>query len=215
MTTSRNTGSGRAATLAAAALCLAALGCQQPTVGARASAAAPGEGPRIVIEGARLDVNDPPHVVATFSVTRDAVPVTLADARALDPRFTLATLSAHPVDRLRAWRSQLLNGSQTAASLLPSGPGTDPSLVVTSARQPGSETPASAALTEIGGGRFQYVFATPLSGFLPSETIRVGAWLRAAPSPSLRTSSTFDFRPSGAPMEEREVVLDANCNGCH
>ena len=214
MTTRRNTGSGRAATLAVAAICLVPVGCQQPTVGARATAAAPSEGQRIVLEDARLDLATPPHVVATFSVTVDGAPLALAEAKALDPRFTLATLTSHPVDGLRAWKSQLLTGSQTAASLPPSGPGTDPALVVTSARQPGSETPAS--LTDLGGGRFQYVFATPLpTDFSPDETVRVGVWLRGAASPSLRTSSTLDFRPSGGPVEAREVVVDANCNGCH
>lgn len=212
MITSRKTGWGRAAALAAA-LCLGTAACQQPKVGARVTAATAPEGARIVIEDARVDLDTPPHVVVTFAVTQDQVPVSLEDVPVLDPRFTLAALSAHPVDGLRAWRSQILNGSQTAASLPPAGPGTDPSLVVTSARQPGSETPS--IITDLGGGRFQYVFVTPLSGVSAAETVRVGAWLRGAPSPSLRTSSTFDFRPDGGPIEEREVVVDANCNGCH
>ena len=209
----RDTGSARAAWVVSA-LCLAAAGCQSPSVGVRATTAAPSEGPRIVLQDASADLHG--HVVATFAVTQDDAPLALAEVRALDPRFTLATLTAHPVDGLRAWKSQLLTGSQTAASLPPSGPGTDPSFVVTNARQPGSETPA--VLVDLGGGQFRYVFANPLSADVladPTVTIRTGVWLRGAASPSLRTSSTLDFRQDGGPVEQRELVLDDNCNACH
>jgi OmcA/MtrC family decaheme c-type cytochrome len=207
----RYTGSGRAGLLAAVGLCLAAAACQQPVVGAKALGAAPSEGPRIVIEDAFVDLHG--HVVTTFSVSQDEVPLSLAEVNGLSPRFTVATLSAHPVDGLRAWKSQLLTGSQTAPSLPPSGPGTPPGLVITGARQPGSETPAT--LVDLGDGRYRYVFLNALAAFDPDETVRVGVWLGGAASPSLNTSSTYDFRPSGGPMEERETVLDENCDGCH
>ena len=207
----RNTRSGRAHALAAAGLCLAALACQQPAVGTRAEAAAPTEGPRIVIEHALPDLHG--HVVATFSVSQDDVPLLRADVEALDPRFTLATLSAHPVDGLRAWKSQLLNGPQVAVALPPSGPGTPAALVLANVRQPGAETPAS--LVDLGDGRFRYVFTTALTAFDPDETIRVGAWLAAAPKPSARTSATYDFRPSGGLVEQRDTVVDESCARCH
>ncbi len=205
------TRSARAAALTAAALCVSLIGCQQPDVGDRATAVAASEGPRIALEDAWLDLHD--HPVATFSVTLDGLPLRLDEVKALDPRFTLATLSAHPVDGLSAWRSQLLTGTQTAAQLPPSGPGTPPGAVLSAARQPGSETPAT--LLDLGGGRFRYVFTGPISPLDPDETVRVGVWLRGAPAPSLRTSSTFDFRPSGGPVDARELVSDATCNGCH
>jgi hypothetical protein len=81
---------------------------------------------------------------------------------ALVPRFTLATLKVHPVDRLPAWKSQLLTGAQVAARLPPAGPGTPDPDVITSARQPGYETPAS--FVDLGGGRYRYVFANALTG---------------------------------------------------
>src|SRR5512133_2362656 len=102
----RHTGSRRALALATAALCLCASGCEQPEVGARLTAAAPSEGPRIVIEDAVVDLQG--HVVATFSVAQDQLPLSLDEVTALAPRFTLATLGFHPVDGIRAWRSQLL-----------------------------------------------------------------------------------------------------------
>ncbi len=207
----RNTAAGRAHALALAGLCLAAVACQQPAVGTRAEAAAPTEGPRIVIESALPDLHG--HVVATFSVSQDDVPLLRADVEALDPRFTLATLSAHPVDGLRAWKSQLLNGPQVAVALPPSGPGTPAALVLANVRQPGAETPTS--LVDLGDGRFRYVFATALTAFDPDETIRVGAWLAAAPKPSARTSATYDFRPSGGPVEQRDTVVDESCASCH
>lgn len=207
----RQTSPGRALALVSAVLCLSVAGCERPEVGARAIAAAPSEGPRVVIEDAVPDVQG--HVIVTFSVVQDDLPLSLAEVTALGPRFTLATLGFHPVDGLRAWRSQLLTGSQTAASLPPSGPGTPAGLVVTGARQPGGETPA--ALLDLGDGRFRYTFTKALSGFDPDDTVRVGLYLASATSPSLRTSTTFDFRPSGGPMDERDTVRDENCNGCH
>jgi OmcA/MtrC family decaheme c-type cytochrome len=208
-------GSGGTPALAAAffllAFCLVVAGCQQPSVGPRAGPVPPSQGPEVVIEDGWVDLHG--HVVATFSVTQDDLPLTLPEVTALGPSLTLATLTAHPVDGLREWRSEVLTGVQTAASLPPSGPGTDPQYVISGARQPGSETPAT--LLDLGGGHFRYVFATTLSRLDPGETLRVGLFLQKAPVPSLRTSTTYDFRPSGGPVEERETVLDANCNGCH
>jgi OmcA/MtrC family decaheme c-type cytochrome len=164
-----------------------------------------------VLESASLDLDD--HVTATFTASRDGVPLAVDAMTALSPRFTLATLTAHPVDGLREWKSQLLTGSQTAAKLPPTGPGTPDPEILTSARQPGYETPAS--FVDLGGGRYRYVFANALVGFDPDETVRVGMWLQGATSPSLLTASTFDFRPSGGPVEARDTVLDESCGRCH
>jgi OmcA/MtrC family decaheme c-type cytochrome len=164
-----------------------------------------------VIEDAQLDLHG--HVVAKIQVTQDDVPLALSEVQDLDPRFTLAVLTAHPVDGLRAWKSEILNGSQVAPSLPSSGPGTPPSGVLAGAQQPGAETPA--ALLDLGNGEFSYVFATGITSFDPDETLRVGAWLAGAPKPSGRTSATHDFRPSGGAVEQRDTVVDASCNGCH
>ncbi len=207
----RQTGSGRGAAFAAAGLCVALLACQQPVVGERVTGPAPSEGPSIVIDEAWIDLHG--HVVATFTVTNDEVPLGVDDVTALEPRFTLATLSAHPVDGIPSWKSQLLTGPQVAARVPPGGPGTPDPDVLTSVRQPGFETPTS--LIDLGGGRFRYVFAIALSDFDPDETIRVGAWLDGAPAASLGTSATHDFRPSGGPVDERETVLDRSCAECH
>ncbi len=211
MTLGRKTGSARAFGLAAVGLCLSAVACQQPAIGAHVTdSAAQSAGPSIVLEEAWLDLHG--HVVATFAVTQDDLPLSLEDVKALAPRFTLATLTQHPLDGLPEWKSQLLTGSQVATNLPTGGPGSDPE-ILTSARQPGSETPAS--FVDLGNGRYRYVFANALSGLDPDETVRVGVWLQGAASPSLSTSSTFDFRPSGGPIEARDTVLDENCSRCH
>lgn len=212
MTLGRKTGSARAFGLAAAGLCLSAVACQQPAVGAHVTdGAAQSTGPSIVLEDAWLDLHG--HVVATFSVMQDDLPLSLDDVNALAPRFTLATLTDQPVDGFRAWKSLLLTGSQVAAKLPPGGPGTPDPEILTSARQPGSEAPAS--FIDLGNGRYRYVFADALTGVDPDETIRVGVWLQSASMPSLGTSSTFDFRPSGGLVEARDTVLDQNCGRCH
>lgn len=162
------------------------------------------------IEDATVDVHG--HVVATFTVSEDELPLDAGAVLGLSPRFTLATLDAHPVDGLRAWRSQLLTGA-TISALPPSGPGTPDPLVLTTVQQPGTEAPA--ALTELGDGRLRYTFAAALEAFDPDDTLRVGLFLASATKPSLRTATTFDVRPSGGPMEERETVLDESCAGCH
>ncbi len=204
----RNTGSARASWLAAVGLCLSGPGCQQPAVGDRASGAW-AAGPRIELEEAWLDLYG--HPVATFTVAADDLPLSLDEVTALAPRFTLATLTTHPVDGLSEWRSELLTGVQTAPRLPTAGPW-DPD-AISSARQPGSETPAS--LVDLGGGRFRYVFAKALTTFDPDDTMRIGAWLEWAPAASVATSSTFDFRPSGGSVEARDTVLDENCSRCH
>jgi OmcA/MtrC family decaheme c-type cytochrome len=192
-------------------LCVAGVACQQPVVGKKIAAEAPSDGPRILIEDAWVDLYG--HAVATFTVTQDDSPLLLEEVNVLAPRFTLATLSTHPVDGLPAWKSALLTGAQTAAALPPSGPGTPGPLVVAAAQQPGSETPAS--FVDLGAGRFRYVFASALPAFDPSETVRVGVFLDGASHPSARTSATIDFRPSGGPIEERDTVVDSNCGRCH
>ncbi len=204
----RNSGSARAPWLAAVGLCLAAPACQRPSVGERVAVAADA-GPSIVLEDAWLDLNG--RVVATFTASEEGLPLALEEVKALAPRFTLATLADHPVDGFREWRSELLNGQQTAARLPTAGPW-DPD-AITSARQPGSETPAS--FVELGGGRYRYVFAKALTAFQPDDTLRVGVWLQGATEPSLLTASTVDFRPSGTPPDPRDVVLDENCGRCH
>ncbi len=191
-------------------MCLALLACQQPVIGERVDRDAVSDGPAIVIEDASFDLHG--HPVATFSVTMDGVPLLLDGVLALAPRFTFATLTSHPVDGLRAWKSQVLVGT-IVPKVRPSGPGTPDPEVLTSVAQPGAETPST--LVELGGGRYRYVFRTALSGFDPDETQRVGVWLDAAPAPTLGTASTYDFRPSGGPLEARDTVLDVNCSGCH
>lgn len=205
----RDTGSGRAARLAAVGLCLAAVACQQPAVGERVSVAAPAEGPRLVIDDAWIDLHG--HAVATFSVTEEGVPLHRDEVLGLAPRFTLARLTDHPADPQRAWESLILNGAHVAASLRPGGP--DDPLVLTGVRQPGSE--AATSLVALGEGRFRFVFATAIASLEPDGTVRVGAWLSGVEHGSTHTSATYDFRPSGGPVEARDAVLDANCVDCH
>jgi len=150
-------------------VCLALLACQQPVIGERVDRDAVSEGPAIVIEDASFDLHG--HPVATFSVTMDGVPLLLDGVLALAPRFTFATLTSHPVDGLRAWKSQVLVGT-IVPKVRPSGPGTPDPEVLTSVAQPGAETPS--AFVDLGGGRYRYVFRTALSGFDPDETQRVG-----------------------------------------
>jgi OmcA/MtrC family decaheme c-type cytochrome len=184
--------------------------CQQPAVGAHvADGAAQSTGPSIVLEDAWLDLHG--HVVATFAVMQDDLPLALDDVNALAPRFTLATLTDHPVDGFRAWKSLLLTGSQVAAKLPRADP-VRPIRILTSARQPGSETPVIHRPRQ-----------RPVSLRLrePARRIRSGrdgprgGLARERATPSLGTSSTFDFRPSGGLLEARDTVLDENCGRCH
>jgi len=205
----RNSGSARAPWLAAVGLCLAAPACQRPSVGERVAVAAD-VGPSIVLEDAWLDLYG--HVVATFTASQEGLPLALEEVKALAPRFTLATLADHPVDGFREWRSELLTGSQVAPKLPTGGPGSDPE-ILTSARQPGYET--TGTFVDLGDGHIRYVFASALTTFDPRGTVRVGVWLDSAPTASLDTSSTYDFCPSGGPVERRDTVRDENCARCH
>jgi OmcA/MtrC family decaheme c-type cytochrome len=207
----RKAGSARSPGIAILGLCLAAAACQDPVVGPRTVTPAPTEGPKIELEDGQADLTG--HVVATFSVTQDGIPLSLAEVAALDPRFTLATLSVHPVDGIPAWRSQILTGT-TVPNLAPSGPGTPASAVLTNVKQPRYEKGA-ASLVDLGGGRFRYALTHAISPFDPAQTVRVGVFLGAASSASLRTCSTYDFRPSPGPVASRDLTTDEGCNGCH
>jgi OmcA/MtrC family decaheme c-type cytochrome len=215
VTLGRYTGSARAPPLAVLGLCVSLFACRQPLVGERMGEAT-ATGTRIALEDASLDLfGSERHVVATFTVTYDDVPLRADEVLALAPRFTLAILRENPVDGFPAWESRLLTGAQVAKRLPPGGPGTPAALVLTNARQPGSE--AAAALVDLGGGRFKYVFADPLTDFLAQDVLRVGVWLANAEEPTEWTTSTIDFRPSGAPVDpgEAELVLHRNCQNCH
>lgn len=213
-----HTGSRRAARLAAVACCLAAAGCQRPSVGDRAAPTVE-EGPAVELTAAWL-LGD--RVVATFSLSRDGRPVGEADADALLPRFTLATFGAHPADGLPAWTSHVLTGRQVTPRLPPGGPWPD-SEILTDVRQPGSESwlrPAGSdaavgAVQHLGGGRFAYTFAAPLAGYAPDDTIRVGVWLDGVGAGTPGTSSTFDFRPDGGAAAASDAVRDEGCATCH
>jgi OmcA/MtrC family decaheme c-type cytochrome len=196
--------------LGRAVVAVAALaGCRAPVVGERAGGTATVRGPRVAIEDAWLDLHG--HVVATLSVTDDEVPLSLDEVTALGPRFTLARLADHPADGLPAWESLLATGKRVVPALRPGGPD-DPD-VRADVRQPGYESPAS--LEDLGGGRFRYVLSAAVPAPDPDETLRVGVWLPHVEAPSLRTSSTRDFRPSGGAVEEKDTVLDVSCGRCH
>lgn len=196
---------------AAAVFCLAALiGCKRPVVGEPTKSAQLAGGPEISIAGAAVLGNG--RVRVSLRMSQGGAPLSLGAALALRPTFTLAALSAHPVDGLAAWKSLLLTGAQTAAELPPSGPGTPAGLVVANARQPGGET---SGTFDGADGEFTYEFASALpTGFVATETLRVGVYLSAAAgSPS--TNATHDFRPAGGAAAPRDTVLDANCGRCH
>ena len=111
----RQTGSSCAARPVAAALAAWSIGCEAPKVGERVTTGAvEGPGPAVVLEEAALDLHG--HAVATFRVTQGDRPLALDEALALAPRFTLATLRAHPVDGYPAWESLLLTGAPVATS---------------------------------------------------------------------------------------------------
>ncbi len=212
--------SARAIVLGASLLASLA-GCKQPSVG-EASRSSVG-GVRIEIAAARIDAG---HVVATLRITRRGVPVATAEeAKALDPRFTLAALSTHPADGIAAWTSFLLVGRQTSPSLPPGGPGTAAGNVVANVRQPGAESTGTLAGAD---GAFTYTYATALPAacpappnplpvdrlcFDPDRTLRIGVWLLG--NGNADGTSTFEFRPSGAAAAPRDVALHRNCQACH
>jgi OmcA/MtrC family decaheme c-type cytochrome len=192
-------------------------------VGEKVTAAAESDGPTIVLEDGELDLHG--HVVATFTVTQDGLPLALAEVKALVPRFTLARLTDHASgDGQRGWESLLLTGP-AYPPFLPSfrlGDPNDPNdtNVVALARAPGSEPVAGAdpdalALVDLGGGQFRYVFSQPLATFVPSETIRIGVWLDGVAEGTRHTASTVDFTPTSGVVEQRDVVVDDNCIACH
>jgi OmcA/MtrC family decaheme c-type cytochrome len=197
---------GRAAALL---LALAGVACGRARSVSSAVGAAP-PSPRIAVTGATVTGG---HVVASYALTRGGSGLAGADATAARPTWTLATLGKDPVSGIAAWQSLLLTGGETLASLPVDGPGTPADQVLSNVKQPGSET--GGTVQDQGGGRFTYTFKAALpQGLDPGQTLRVGVWLAGTPG-TASTSSTFDFVPSGAPVQARELVLDANCNRCH
>ena len=197
---------GRAAVLL---LALAEVACGRAhSVSSTVGAAPPG--PRIALTGATVAGG---HVVASYTLTRGGSGLAGADATATRPTWTLATLGKDPVSGIAAWQSLLLTGGETLASLPIDGPGTPADQILSNVKQPGSET--GGTLKDLGGGQFTYTFSAAVpQGLDPGQTLRVGVWLAGTPG-TASTSSTFDFVPSGAPVQSRELVLDANCNRCH
>jgi OmcA/MtrC family decaheme c-type cytochrome len=196
----------------AAGLCLALVGPScEPKVGPRTEGSSVGDGHQISI--AQASVNGSDQVVVSYTLTQDGQGLTGAAASSLKPTWTLAGLSTDPVSNLPAWQSHLLTGSGTLLALPIDGPGTPPAWVLANVKQPGSET--GGTVLDLGGGSFRYTFQNALpAGFDPGQTLRVGVWL-AGVAGSRLTTSTFDFVPSGGAPQQRELVLDANCDKCH
>lgn len=187
-------------------------------------------GPQVNITGA--SVNSSGHVVASYKLVQNGQGIGGTAATGLAPNWTLAGLSIDPVSivdtpddatglvrpPVPAWTSYVLTGSGTLSSLPIDGPGTPDPWVLTSTKQPGSES--SGVVQDLGGGNFTYTFNATLPGPIPFDpsqfgtTLRVGVWLAGTPG-TPQTSSTFDFVPSGGAVQSRELVLDANCNKCH
>ncbi len=192
---------------------VAAVGCGEPEVGGKVVPPAPPTGYVLTLQGAALDATS--HVVVTFALQKDSVPVALADLPALRPSFTLAGLLPDPVSGLLTWQSYLLVGGGTLANLPLGGPGTPPALILQNQRQPGAVTATAADLADLGGGTFTMTIGTPLPpGLDPARTMRVGAWLGAVPG-TKDTSATLDWVPAGGAPTRRETILDANCAVCH
>ncbi len=195
------------------ALLVSAAACTAPAVGDRLAPAAAPAGYRLAITAASRDATG--HVLVTFSVTRDSVPVALADVPALRPSFTLAGLLTDPVSGLATWQSYLLVGSGRLANLPLGGPGTPAALILHDQPQPGAVTATAANLADAGGGLLVLTIGTPLpAGFDETRTMRIGAWLGAVPGTD-DTSTTYDWVPAGGTPARRETVLDANCKVCH
>jgi OmcA/MtrC family decaheme c-type cytochrome len=194
---------------AVAACALAGVGCKKPAIGGAVESAQNVAGPEIRITGATLDGTG--HVVVSLALADGGAPVATREAAlALEPRFTLAALSRHPVDGLAAWKSLLLAGA-TIPQLPPGGPGTPPEQVLVNVKQPGAESTGTLAGAD---GEFTYVFASALpAGFDPTETLRVGVWLLG--NGTAAGTSTYDFRPAGGAAAPRDTVLTANCERCH
>jgi OmcA/MtrC family decaheme c-type cytochrome len=180
--------------------------------------------PAVTVESAALVAG---KVEVTYKLTdlASGAPITGSTGIALTPSWTLAWLGVEPVSGLRAWRSLLLLGSTTVASLPPAGPGTPAAQVMTSVRQPSGETSGSATAgptVELGAGRFKYTFANglpsdfwPPSGVNAGATLRVGVYLRGVTTGTATTATTFDFVPNGGAPESHELVRQENCVACH
>jgi len=203
----------------AAMLSLALLAaCQKaPAVGAQTGAVVKLNGPKIELVAATADAPSG-KVSITYVLTKDGTPITGADAKALNPAFTLAALGPDPVTQApaTAWRSLLLTGSETLDALPVSPPGTSSAAALPPLPphgQPGADL--GGTIAELGDGKFTYTFAAVTAGsFAQTETLRAGAYLRGTTGSPL-TTSTLDFVPSGGAPARRELVLDTQCANCH
>jgi OmcA/MtrC family decaheme c-type cytochrome len=190
---------------------LAPVACKKPALGEPVESGQGVGGPRIEIAAASIDGTG--HVEVSLRITRGGVPVsTVGEVVMLEPRFTLATLSPHPVDGpIAAWKSAILSGAQTLARLPPSGPGTPADEMQYGVRQPGAESSGTLAG---GNGVFTYAYAAALpAGFDPTETVRAGVFLLG--NGTADGTSTFDFRPAGGAAAPRDVALHESCRSCH
>ena len=164
------------------------------------------------------------NLVVLYRVTADGSPASLNQLTAAKvvPTFAAAALSTNPVSGLAGWKSLLRTGSQSLTANPIEGPtpppaGGAPPGFYDTGKQPGYERTGS--FEDRGGGDFRYTFlngltATGAFAYLPTETLRIGAWLNGAPV-SDRSAATFDFVPAGGAAQVRDTVLDANCNACH
>ena len=214
--------------VAIATWALAAACARAPELEPRGDGVAPpSANPAVTIESAAV-VGGKVEVTYRLTDLASGAPITGAAGIALTPSWTLAWLDVEPVSGLRAWRSMLLVGSTTVASLPPAGPGTPSSQVLTNVRQPGGETSGSATAgptVELPGdeGRFKYTYASALpSSFWPSPpgamagaTLRVGVYLRGVTTGTKDSATTHDFTPNGSVPESRELVRQENCSACH
>jgi OmcA/MtrC family decaheme c-type cytochrome len=202
----------RLRSLAFAALLLPAACGRAPKLAELPAATLPADAaPAIALEGAAVVAG---KVVVTYRLDDRGTAITGANATTLAPTWILAWLSVEPVSGLPAWRSMLLTGTQTVASLPPAGPGTATSQLLANVKQPGYETSGTTA--ELGDGRFTYTFKDALPALHPlDQTLRVAVYLGGATGTVL-TNATLDFRPDGDPsVAKYDTVTDANCNGCH
>jgi OmcA/MtrC family decaheme c-type cytochrome len=202
--------------LRAAALALVAAACRSetPKVGDEiVLTPRPEPGMRVQLSSATVNRLSRALEV-TFIATRDGVPLPAADVEALGLGFTLAALETQSVDGAPAWRSLLLNGRQTLASLPVAGPETPPENVLSSVRQPGVDVGGTYAETGVAGA-IRYTYAAPLPDTITdTTTLRAGAFLESG-AVSAATSTTIDFRPDNQSAQRREVVVDTDCQRCH
>jgi len=197
-----------------AGLAAALLACSKPEVGPKVVKVVPDTAPKAyAVTLTQASVNGDRKPLVDLAITYGGVKVTLADATALKPTFTLAELTTDPESGLASWKSLLLTGSQTAAANPIGGPGTKPENVLAAQKQPGSE--ATGTLTESATG-FQYLFANALpAGFATGHTYRIGVWLNGVSAGTAETSGTLDFVPGGGTPAPRDLVADADCQRCH